>query len=98
MCIEYDEELQNYKVNAKFLKEGNYTAGTTTLILEDLKGNKSTFNIDISLGVINLDGGPTQNVVQIRQNLTNKLLKGWKVIYFELKEESKCTTMLAELE
>ena len=40
--IEYDESLEDYKVNAEFTK-----AGKTNLILEDQEGNKTIYEIDI---------------------------------------------------
>ena len=40
--IEYDEGLEDYKVDAEFKK-----AGKTNLILEDSNGNKTIFEIDI---------------------------------------------------
>ena len=40
--IEYDESLEDYKVDAKFKR-----AGKTNLILEDTNGNKTIYEIDI---------------------------------------------------
>jgi len=40
--IEYDESLEDYKVNAEFTR-----AGKTNLILEDKEGNKTIYEIDI---------------------------------------------------
>ena len=40
--IEYDEALEDYKINAEFTR-----AGKTNLILEDSNGNKTVFEIDI---------------------------------------------------
>ena len=97
--IEYDEELKTYKVSAKLIKRGYYTAGITTLIIDDLKGNKSIFDVNFWLGVQNPDGGLASNYVEIVPNRvnTNKLLIGWKTIYSEIKEGTECTTVLAEL-
>ena len=95
--IEYDEKLKNYIITAKFNKENDYEAFHTTLIVENSEGNKNTFTINTWIGVENPDGGSIQNVVQIRKNLTNKVLKGWKEIYYEIKDGNMCTTVLAEL-
>ena len=40
--IEYDESLEDYKVNAEFKK-----AGITNLVLEDSNGNKTIYEIDV---------------------------------------------------
>ena len=95
--IEFDNNIHKYIISAKFKKRG-YTTYITELILEDSNGNKRTFNIDVWLGMQNPDGGQDNNTVQVRENITNKVLKGWKTIYSEYRGASSCVTLLAELE
>ena len=40
--IEYDESLEDYKINAEFKR-----AGKTDLIIEDSNGNRKVYEIDI---------------------------------------------------
>lgn len=47
--IEYDESLEDYKVDAEFKK-----AGITNLVLEDLNGNKKIYEIDIKRHTYNI--------------------------------------------
>ena len=42
VSIEYDENLETYKVEAEFKR-----AGKTNLILEDKNGNKTIYEIDV---------------------------------------------------
>ena len=47
--IEYDENLEDYKVDAEFKR-----AGKTDLILEDLNGNKTIYEIDVKRNTYNI--------------------------------------------
>ena len=47
--IEYDEGLECYVMKAEFIK-----AGKTELILEDLNGNKTVFEIDVKRDTYNI--------------------------------------------
>ena len=47
--IEYDESLEDYKVDAEFKK-----AGITNLVLEDSNGNKKIYEIDIKRHTYNI--------------------------------------------
>lgn len=47
--IEYDESLEDYKVEAEFKR-----AGTTNLVLEDSNGNKKIYEIDVKRNTYNI--------------------------------------------
>ena len=47
--IEYDESLEDYKINAEFKR-----AGKTNLVLEDSNGNKKIYEIDVKRNTYNI--------------------------------------------
>jgi len=47
--IEYDESLEDYKVDAEFKR-----AGITNLVLEDSNGNKTIYEIDVKRNTYNI--------------------------------------------
>lgn len=72
--IEYDESLEDYKVNAEFTR-----AGKTNLILEDQEGNKTIYEIDIK-----------NNDFDINKKEPNKESSQWKTenVKITVKEDS----------
>ena len=85
--IAYDEALEDYIVNAEFKK-----AGKTNIILEDSKGNKTIFEIDIKSNSYDINKKETHSSIDNNneQKLNTKSEIQWKAekVNITVKEDS----------
>lgn len=85
--IEYDESLEDYKINAEFTR-----AGKTNLILEDKEGNKTIYEIDIKSHSYDINKKVTNSSMDnnSEQKEEEKSEKQWKKenVKISVKEDS----------